>query len=283
VLGTRNVLLAAAQAGVPQVVCASTGKALRPYSPDIYTASKRAAEWVSAGVAARSDVTISASRFTHVLDNSIICRRLQAWALDGDAVRLHSPDIVFYVQSARESAHLLLLAALGAKQGEYRINAISDLGWPVSLLDVTLGVLDEAGSASPVYFSGYDKGYEEVAFPGLYDPLTAGDVSPLINAFEAAVLTDTPSPRVDTFAPGLVPERRSFKMLAALDAACQRTRDPDVIRAALDELSWAILGEALRAAPARALERSAALTRRHGPLSPVHQRVLEAIEGLTPC
>ncbi len=50
VLGTRNVLIAAAEAGVPQVVCASTGKALRPYSPDMYTASKRAAEWVSSGV-----------------------------------------------------------------------------------------------------------------------------------------------------------------------------------------------------------------------------------------
>jgi len=39
VLGTRTVLTAAAEAGVPQVVCASTGKALRPYSPDMYTAS----------------------------------------------------------------------------------------------------------------------------------------------------------------------------------------------------------------------------------------------------
>lgn len=47
VLGTRNVLTAAAESGVRQVVCASTGKALRPYSPDIYAASKRAAEWVA--------------------------------------------------------------------------------------------------------------------------------------------------------------------------------------------------------------------------------------------
>ena len=56
VLGTRTVLTAAAEAGVPQVVCASTGKALRPYSPDMYTASKRAAEWVASGVAASSDM-----------------------------------------------------------------------------------------------------------------------------------------------------------------------------------------------------------------------------------
>src|ERR1700760_1870453 len=110
VLGTRNVLYTAADAGVPQVVCASTGKALRPYSPDMYTASKRAAEWVASGVAASSDMLVSAGRFTHVLDNSIIYKRLLSWAdePEGGVIRLHSPDIAFYVQSALESAQLLL-------------------------------------------------------------------------------------------------------------------------------------------------------------------------------
>ena len=116
VLGTRTVLTAAAEAGVPQVVCASTGKALRPYSPDMYTASKRAAEWVASGVAASSDMLVSAGRFTHVLDNSIIYQRLLSWADEADdgVIRLHSPDIAFYVQSALESAQLLLLACAGA-------------------------------------------------------------------------------------------------------------------------------------------------------------------------
>ena len=80
VLGTRNVLEAAGAAGVPQVVCASTGKALRPYSPDVYTASKRAAEWVASNVAGRGELLCSAARFTHVLDNSVIYRRLLGWA-----------------------------------------------------------------------------------------------------------------------------------------------------------------------------------------------------------
>ena len=78
--GTRNVLAAAETAGVAQVVWASTGKALRPYSPEVYTASKRAAEWVASGVAAHGEVMCSAARFTHVLDNSLIYRRLLAWA-----------------------------------------------------------------------------------------------------------------------------------------------------------------------------------------------------------
>src|SRR5262249_24621384 len=95
VLGTGTMLTAAVGAGVSQVVCASTGKDLRPYSPDMYTASKRAAEWVASGMAADCDTLISAGRFTHVLDNSIIYKRLLNWAHEAEdgVIRLHSADI----------------------------------------------------------------------------------------------------------------------------------------------------------------------------------------------
>ena len=85
VLGTRNVLAAAADAGVPQVVCASTGKALRPYSPHVYAASKRAAEWVASTASSAGDMRCSAGRFTHVVDNSIIVQRLHEWAGAGSS------------------------------------------------------------------------------------------------------------------------------------------------------------------------------------------------------
>ena len=49
VLGTGNVISAAASFGVPHVIFASTGKALRPYSGEVYTASKRVAEWLLGG------------------------------------------------------------------------------------------------------------------------------------------------------------------------------------------------------------------------------------------
>jgi len=227
VLGIRTVLTAAAEAGVPQVVCASTGKALRPYSPDMYTASKRAAEWIGSRAAASSDMLISASRFTHVLDNSIICKRLQCWAEEPDdgVIRLHSPEIAFYVQSALESAQLLRLACLGAERGEFRVYAISDLGWPVSLMDLALAVLARSGSRTPAYISGYDQGYEEIPFPGLYDPMTAGDVSPLFNAFEAGAGVDSPCPMVDGFRVDMAPEPRAAKLLTELAEVCDRTQD----------------------------------------------------------
>jgi nucleoside-diphosphate-sugar epimerase len=281
VLGTRAVLTAAAEAGVPQVVCAATGKALRPYSPDMYTASKRAAEWVASEVSSGSDMLISAGRFTHVLDNSIIYKRLLSWA-DGageGVIRLHSPDIAFYVQSALESAQLLLLACLGAAPGEFRVLAISDLGWPVSLMDLALDVLARSGSPTPIYVSGYARGYEEIPFPGLYDPLTAGDVSPLLNAFEAGAMVNSPCPMVDAFRVDMAPEPRAVKLLTALAEVCDRTEDPATVRAALNELSWTMLDCTLRAAPRTALMRSAAMASRHSDsLGADHRRILQAIE-----
>jgi nucleoside-diphosphate-sugar epimerase len=285
VLGTRNVIAAAQAAGVSQVVYASTGKALRPFSPEIYTASKRAAEWLLAEAAAGGDLLCSAARFTHVVDNSIIYQRLLAWASPsagpGQAIRLHSPDIAFYVQSARETAQLLLLACLGAVPGELRVHAITDLGLPVTLLDLALGVLAATGSPAPLYFSGYDAGYEEAPFPGLYDPVTAGDVSPLLNAFEAASATSSPSPEVDAVRLQFAADQRLPKHLTALAEDCERTHAPARLKERLGDLSWSLLDATLRAAPQEALRRCAIRARRHWDTMPPEQRrTLEAVEDL---
>ena len=280
VFGTRNVLEAAASAGTGQVVCASTGKALRPFSPDTYTASKRVAEWVAASSAASGGMLCSAARFTHVVDNSIIHRRLRGWAASSSVIRLHSPDIAFYVQSAIESAQLLLLASLDTEPGRLLVHAITDLDWPVSLLDMVLGVLATTGSDVPVYLSGYDPGYEEVAFPGLYDPETAGDVSPLMNAFETAMAVPSAGPMTDAFRVAMEPAPCAGELLAALGDACDRSAGADEIRAALRDLSWALLDATLAAAPSGALARAAAMARGHeARLTPDHRRILAAIEN----
>ena len=287
-----TVLAAAAAAGVPQVVCASTGKALRPYSPEMYTASKRAAEWTASVAAASGELLVSAARFTHVVDNSIIYERLLDWAAadgghgggtdlsTGEAalVRLHGESVAFYVQSALESAQLLQIAYLGARPREFRVHAITDLGWPVSLIDVALGVLASRRSRTPVYISGYEPGYEEVPFPGLYDPATAGDVSPLMNAFETAALVDSPCPMVDAFTLEMAGDSVNHKLLAALDCVCARTREAAPVRAALDELSWSLLDATLGAVPRTALDRSAKLICHHEEaMTPTHRRITRAI------
>lgn len=302
VLGTSAVIDAAEACGVRQVIAASTGKALRPYSPEVYTASKRVAEWLLSRAASRSRASYSAARFTHVVDNSLIYSRLLAWCESG-VVRLHADDITFYAQSALESAQLLLLAGLSAARAAQRpaselthlphhlphylphcqqalaVHALTDLGWPFSLLDLALGVLAEAGSQAPVYFSGYAPGYESSPFPGLYDPRTAGEVSPLLNAFEADRVRQVPGRVADEFTLAFKPGPRSAELLTALRSACQAT-EPAGIRAALDALSWQVLDEMLGAVQRETLARVAGLTSPHeNQMCSAYRRILAAMRG----
>jgi hypothetical protein len=184
----------------------------------------------------------------------------------GAVLRLHAPDTAFYAQSALESAELLILAAIDPEPGLLRIHAITDLGWPVALLDLALGVLSRTGSSTPVYFSGYDPGYEAVSFPGLYDPMTAGDVSPLINALEAAAIVPAHS-YADTFAMPTAPG------VAKLVDECLAVRT----RAALSDLSWALLDLAIQNADPRSLAKMATLAARRGTLTPDHHQTFAAI------
>jgi nucleoside-diphosphate-sugar epimerase len=276
VLGTGHVIAACEEAGAPHLVFASTGKALRPYSREVYTASKRAAEWLVAETARRGQVTCAAARFTHVIDNSIIYQRLLGWCGSG-VIRLHAADILFYAQSALESAQLLLRAGVSARRGELWAHAITDLGWPVSLLDLALGVLARTGSETPVYFSGYDPGYESKPFPGLYDPQTAGEVSPLLSAFEAVHVQQVAGRVTDAFPVLFAPGRQADSSLLALQEACA-TGEAAAVRAALDDLSWWLLDAMLQRVPREALTRVAALTEPfEDELTPMYRRILAAV------
>jgi nucleoside-diphosphate-sugar epimerase len=285
VFGTANVVRAAAAAGAGAVICASTGKALRPYSPDVYAASKRVGEWVLTRLAASLDIRLAASRFTHVVDNSIIGDRLRAWCAKDEPIRLHSAEIGFYIQSALESAQLLLCGLVDAQPGHFRLNALRDLDWPASLLEVALGAIEQTGSAAPVYIAGYEDGYEEQAFPGLYDPMTAGDVSPLINVFEAIGAKTAASEQVDMFTPDtLGDDAAAVRALAALEAACVPSHagepDPAVVRERLDALSWALLDATVVEIPTQARARAVRLAERSVaglPEQHPHHRLLDTL------
>jgi nucleoside-diphosphate-sugar epimerase len=277
VLGTRNVVQACERHGVAELSYASSGKALRPYSREVYTAAKRAGEWILAEAAARTQVRISASRFTHVVDNSIVYDRLLGWARSG-VVRLHDWQTLFYAQSALESAHLLLTAGLRAQPGGLRVYAIRNLGLPVSLLDLAIGTLLQVGSDSPIYFSGHDPGYEPVPFPGLYDPDNAGDISPLLNAFEAATAEHDGQLGIDGCPVRFDYSRAPPGLLAAVEQTCAATTGRQAVCAALDQLSWRVLDGALAALPQPVLARVASLTAPHqDQLSGDHARMLDMI------
>ncbi|GGL91384.1 NAD-dependent epimerase/dehydratase family protein [Nakamurella endophytica] len=262
VTGTANVLDACRRYGVP-LVHASTGKAMRPYSNDVYAASKKLAEWLLASAARSGQVVTGAARFTHVVDNSIICRRLTGWARDRMPVRLHSPDVSFYLQSALEAAQLLVAVGLEAVRGHQRLAAIRDLGWPISLMDLAVGLLAETGSPTAIYLCGFEAGYERRPYPGLYDPRTSGDRSPLFNAWEAAMTTDAEHcPDVDVCPVPAVQDNGPQPFIDAVARLAAADADPDVLRDALDSASWSVLSSSVRSLPTDLLRRHVALVER---------------------
>jgi hypothetical protein len=109
--------------------------------------------------------------------------------------------------------------------------------------------------------------------------MTAGDVSPLLNAFEAGALVGSLCPMVDAFRVDMAPEPRAVNLLTALAEVRDQTQDPAAVRGALNELSWSLLDCTLRAASRKALMRSATMAQRHGDsLCADHKRILQAIK-----
>jgi nucleoside-diphosphate-sugar epimerase len=176
VTGTVHLLDAARSVGVDTFVYASTGKALRFYTSDVYAATKKVGERL---VANSGLPTASFVRFTHIVDNSLILHKLLE-CTEGEPIRLHDPRIGFHVQSALEAAQLLEFAS--RTSGLY---SMRDLAWPIDLLNLTLDVMRHVGRIAPIYFCGYEQGYEAEPYPGLYDPQSCGDTGPLINALES--------------------------------------------------------------------------------------------------
>lgn len=283
--GTANVIAACTElselrdAQDPlRLACASTGKALRPFTPDIYAGSKKATEWLlryaCTDAGAPSRLPLSAVRFTHVVDNSIIHRRLAQWCADGEPIRLHDPGSMFYLQSAREAAELLLTSALDARPGELALSAIRDLGWPVALLDLAIGMLARTGSTSVLQCCGYEAGYEKRPYPALYDPLVSGERSPLFSALEAFRLQDAPSsPAVDLLrapAAGCSPAGEAVFDIAARAVAGQGA---DELRDRVASCGWALLRDWLGTLGDDELDR-------HVLLLGVHERDLEEADDL---
>lgn len=204
VLGTQVVLDATGIAGVKTVVVASTGKAVRFFTSDVYAATKKLVEYHAARAAEMYGMAVACTRFTHVVDNSIVARRLEQWIADDAPIELHAPDVLLPVQSALECYHLLMIAGAVARP-EPQVVALRDLGWPpIVLLEMAREYLaDNPSSRSSIVFTGYPPGYEATFYPGTYDPRSAGDVSPLVNMIEATRTKPSPilGDLVDSFEP----------------------------------------------------------------------------------
>jgi nucleoside-diphosphate-sugar epimerase len=260
IFGTRNVLSASRAARVGTLVYASTGKALWPFTPHVYAASKKIGELLAFATAQDCDMRIAVARFTHVVDNSLVLHKFRSIRA-GDALRVHDPRTQFYTQSAREAAQLLLWANVVAqRQDSVDVMAIRDLGMPTSLLDLALAVASESAEQRPIYVAGYEPGYQDSFYPGLYDPETAADVTPLLNAFEAARARDVAGVGIDASSIRIPSHEGIVDMLRRLDPALRSRAEPAYLRETLNSASMCLLERTLDSVAATLLERLVRLT-----------------------
>lgn len=183
VLGTQHVVDLAAAFGVRRLVHASTGKAARYHTPDIYAGSKKLAEWMVAEAGQRGPVSAALVRFTHIVENSPVSADFDRKLATG-LLRIHDPDRVMYVQSMREAVCLLLSGAGLADQAGPALVTVRDLGWPVEVLRLALHRVVRSARRVPLCFAGLPAGYERHPFLGQMDWSGPDSPHPMVNALE---------------------------------------------------------------------------------------------------
>ncbi|PZF67021.1 hypothetical protein DEJ33_07115 [Curtobacterium sp. MCPF17_047] len=168
VLGTRNVLEAAAAAGVRTLVNISTDKAANPIS--VLGRTKRLAERLTAWVAETTGHDYVSVRFGNVLGSRGSMLPLFVDLIrSGCPVTVTHPDATRYFMSIPEACHLVIQAGAIAAPGEV---LVLDMGDPVRILDVAERLIAELDSAADIVFSGLRPGeklHEELIGEGEAD------------------------------------------------------------------------------------------------------------------
>jgi FlaA1/EpsC-like NDP-sugar epimerase len=141
VIGTRNVVEAAAKFGVARLVLISTDKAVRPVS--IMGATKRLAEMSVLDAAHRSGYAYSVVRFGNVLGSrGSVVPLFKNQIARGGPVTVTHPEMYRYFMTIPEAVHLVLQAASIGKGGEvFMLN----MGEQVRILDLVEDLIKLSG------------------------------------------------------------------------------------------------------------------------------------------
>jgi nucleoside-diphosphate-sugar epimerase len=272
VIGTHNVLEVAGRVGASSVAVASTGKALRYYTSNVYASTKRVVEHLTECAQLRWNYSANCARFTHVVNNSLVYDKFLRATRLGAPIPLHAANVWFYVQSALESAQLVLASAGSAGGGTF---ALRDLGEPIELVELARGLAARVGVEPVLEIVGFQQGYEASAHPATYDAASV-DRSLLVNALEARrTIPFAAAPRSVDVVPTLGRVAVDFEeRLATLIALVRLGADPVSLRVALSAAAVSILRGCLADADERhltAMLRSSSLTT--DPRSPDHALV----------
>lgn len=206
ILGTQNIIRLCERYEVQQCIFSSTGKASRYFTNDVYAASKKFSEWQFAQAAIEGNVTYGMVRFTHLLDNSLVCQQIDDKIQQGKIVNIHAPHRYVTAQNVSEALHLLLNALIVCKPGKLKFLTVRNLGLPTETLEIALYKIVQSGKEIPIYFQGLLPGYEEPFFSGQFDWSKPAEIHLLINALEEPFKT------IDAFEDMIVTELALFSM-----------------------------------------------------------------------
>ena len=167
VLGTRNVVDAASEAGTLHFVLISTDKAVRPTS--IMGATKRLAEVIVRRAAERTGRHYVAVRFGNVLGSrGSVVPTFLAQIKRGGPVTVTHPEMRRYFMTIPEAVQLVLQAGTLGDGGEL---FVLDMGEPVRIADLARDLIRlsgyEEGTDIELRFTGLRPGeklYEEILF-----------------------------------------------------------------------------------------------------------------------
>jgi FlaA1/EpsC-like NDP-sugar epimerase len=186
VLGTQNVVQAAAEAGAARLLLISTDKAAEPRS--ILGATKRLAEMI---VQANADAKmhVCSVRFGNVLGSRGSLLAVVADQIGrGEPVTVTDPDVTRFFMTVEEAVGLVLSAA---PMGEFGETFVLDMGEPVRIVDLVRRYAEQLRVPDvQIRFTGLRPGEKlhETLFGALEQRLPT--VHPAISATRPGRLTD---------------------------------------------------------------------------------------------
>lgn len=158
VLGTRNVLLAAARTQVEVFVNISTDKAAEPTSTLGY--SKLITERLTAGFQTESGSKYVSVRFGNVLGSrGSVLETFRFQISRGGPVTVTDELVTRFFMTVSEAVHLVLQAAVIGRSGE---TLILDMGQPVKISDVAKYMIQRSGRDITISYTGLRPG-EKIA------------------------------------------------------------------------------------------------------------------------